>query len=293
MILVMARNSNVVKGMIGRELEMRFSNEHYLESYHYVGNDRMIAKLKEEGCKIFLDSGAFSAMTMSVKIDINRYCDYIHANQDVIDMASVLDAIGDPDQTWRNQDYMERQGLNPLPCYHYGEPSEVLEHYIKNYEYITIGGMVPISTPQLRLWLDRLWAEHLTHSDGRPKLKVHGFGLTSLPLMLQYPWYSVDSSTWIAWASNGSILLPEGRGRQFNVSSRSPTRKQKDMHIDTVAEIEREVIERKIWDQGIDPDRMRHVYNARWAWNVWAFPELAHRKKWEDARFLQTEQFLL
>jgi hypothetical protein len=291
-INAMPKNGNVVKATVGRELEMRLSNKYYLESYHYVGNPRMVEKIKEEGYRIFLDSGAFSAMTMGINIDINRYCDYIHENKDIIEMASVLDAIGDSDQTWRNQDYMERQGINPLPCFHYGEPTDVLDYYVKNYEYITIGGMVPISTPQLKIWLDRLWAEHLTHSDGRPKVKVHGFGLTSLPLMMRYPWYSVDSSTWVMWAKSGAILLPDGRGRQLYISARSSTRKQKDMHVDNMAEIITETIERKIWDQGIDPERLRNMYEPRLAWNVWAFPELAHRKSWDDARFVQTNQFL-
>src|SRR5690606_10804597 len=125
----------------------------------------LVDKMRTDGVKVFLDSGAFSAYTQGVTIDIGQYCEYIQRNADIIEFASVLDAIGDHVGTYHNQMEMERRGVRPLPCFHYGEPTEVLDYYVENYEYITIGGMVPISTPQLRIWLDRLWDEHLTNAD--------------------------------------------------------------------------------------------------------------------------------
>lgn len=273
------------------EKEMRRGVQWYLESYHYIHKPSLVARIKREENKIFLDSGAFSAMTQGIKIDIGRYCDYILRNADMIEhidgqpLASVLDAIGDADGTWRNQMEMERRGVRPLPCYHYGEPVEVLEHYVANYPYITIGGMVPISTQQLKLWLDRLWARHLTHPDGSPKVKVHGFGLTSLPLMMRYPWYSVDSSTWVQWAANGMILMPDSTG-QIDVSSRSSRRKVKGQHMDTVSPLETQAIEQRIRGYGIDPDRLRDLYFSRWAFNVFAFPYYAKDKVYENDKFV-------
>ena len=240
---------------------------------------------------MFLDSGAFSAYTMGVADDLPKYCDYILRNLDIIEhvdgqpLASVLDAIGSADGTWRNQYEMERRGVRPLPCFHYGEPIEVLEYYVANYSYITIGGMVPISTPQLKLWLDRLWKDHLTNADGTPKVKVHGFGLTSLPLMLRYPWYSVDSSTWVQWAANGMILVP-GQVGQVDVSNTSSRRKILGQHLDSVTPIQTAAIERSIRSFGGDPDRLRDLYYARWAWNAFAFPYYARDKQYEGDRFV-------
>ena len=74
-------------------------------------------------------------------------------------MASVLDGIGDPLQTYRNQLEMEARGIRPLPCFHAGEDEKYLEYYIQNYEYITLGGMVGSSAMQLidnRVGWDRL-----------------------------------------------------------------------------------------------------------------------------------------
>lgn len=272
------------------EKAKRDSCENFLESYHYVHSPRYVEKMRRDGVKVFLDSGAFSAFTQGVSIDIGKYCDYIHENADIIEFPSVLDAIGDYKGTYHNQMEMERRGVRPLPCFHYGEPTEVLEHYVANYEYITIGGMVPISTPQLRIWLDRLWADHLTHADGTPKVKVHGFGLTSLPLMFRYPWYSVDSSTWVQWAANGMILVP-GRAGQVDVSNKSSRRKQRGQHLDSLAPVQTEAIENEIRSLGGDPDRLRDLYYSRWAWNAWAFQEYA-RKSDEVAKFETIEQRL-
>lgn len=278
------------------ELEQHQRNgvEHMLESYHYIHKPKSVETIRREGRKIFLDSGAFSAFTQGIEVDLPAYCDYIHQNEDIIEqvdgqpLASVLDAIGDCDGTWRNQMEMERRGVRPLPCFHYGEPEEALKWYVERYSYITIGGMVPISTPQLRVWLDRLWKDYLTHPDGTPKVKVHGFGLTSLPLMMRYPWYSVDSSTWVQWGANGMILLPtrEGGGRQIDVSSRSSRRKVKGQHLDSVTEIETEALEKQIRDFGVDPDRLRDVYYSRWMFNAWAFPYYARSKEYEGDKFI-------
>lgn len=272
-IFGMPTNGRTYNLLEERERELRHRNPWYLESYHYIKNLTAVERMRAEGVKVFLDSGAFSAYTQGVQIDLHEYCDYIHRNGDFIAMASVLDAIGDPDGTWQNQWRMEQLGVNPLPCYHYGEPTEVLDYYVQNYDYITIGGMVPISTPQLILWLDRIWEKHLTHADGTPKVKVHGFGLTSLPLMLRYPWYSIDSSTWVQWAANGMILLPRKKAYQIDISEKSPRRKVKDQHLDTLNPLAKENIYSWIKDRGVDPNRLRELYYARWAWNMWAFPE--------------------
>lgn len=279
-----SRSGSIYGRLTDAERVARDSVENYLESYHYIGRGSFADRIARDGVKVFLDSGAFSSFTKGVSVDLPGYCDWIHRHGSIIDEASVLDAIGDYRGTFSNQRAMEALGTSPLPCFHYGEPEEVLDWYVARYPYITIGGMVPISTPQLRLWLDRLWEDHLTHPDGSPKLKVHGFGLTSLPLMMRYPWYSVDSSTWVQWAANGMILVPELG--QVNVSAHSSSRKVRGQHLDTVSDIERDALEHAIRERGFDPDRLRNEYISRWAWNCWAFPYYARGKAWEGDHFV-------
>ncbi len=259
------------------ERQQRLSNRWYLESYHYVHNQRNVDKIRADGIKVFLDSGAFSALTQGVTIDINKFCDYCHENKDIIEMVSVLDVIDfdDPKRaakySYLNLLEMERQGVRPLPCYHQGEPPEVLEHYVKNYPYITIGGLVGSSAEKLQAWLDNIWEKYLVDGEGNLKTKVHLFGITSLPLMRRYNATSFDSSTWVQWAANGLILLPE-RGIQVNISARSSSRKQNRQHLDTMRPLETDALEAELIRSGSDPQRLRDLYYARWAHNVMAFP---------------------
>lgn len=138
---------------------------------------------------LFLDSGAFSAWSKNVNISIDEYIEFIKNNIDYIDVYSVLDDIIDAEKTWQNQIYMEEQGLSPLPCFHYGEDLNYLKKYISNYDYISLGGMVPIASKNLRVWLDNIFINYICDKNGMPKVKIHGFGMTSLDLMIRYPWY--------------------------------------------------------------------------------------------------------
>lgn len=261
-----------------REKEVFHSVPHLLESYHYIGKGKAAGRMRKDGVKCFIDSGAFSSFAMGVKVDVNAYCNWLKKNQDITEyvgddmLASVLDAIGDPDETYRNQARMEQQGLRPLPCFHYGEPIEVLEYYMANYEYITIGGMVPITTPQLKLWLDRIWGRYLTNPDGTPKIKVHGFGLTVVELMKRYPWYSVDSSSWQKFGSMGWMFTPKFGAIQ--VSEHSSTRKDAMKHFDTLPPPMQQGLLEEVEKRGFDIDRLRTSYASRWIYNSLSYLEL-------------------
>lgn len=272
------KGSTYYENLTDRERLGHDESDDRLESWHYIGKQTYVDRIREHGDRVFLDSGAFSAFTLGKEMDLVAYCDYIKRNNDIIRyenndcMASVLDGIGDPLKTYQNQKAMESLGVRPLPCFHYGEDERYLEYYIQHYDYITIGGMVPISTPQLIHWLDRIWAKYLVDGSGRPRLKVHGFGLTSVPLMTRYPWYSVDSSSWIQLAAHGNVFIP--RYGQFAISARSPNVKVEGQHVDTLSPVHRAELERAIANQGYDPQRFRDLNYPRWAYNVWAYTEL-------------------
>jgi hypothetical protein len=163
-----------------------------------------------------------------------------------------------------------------LPCYHYGEPFEVGRYYADNYPYITIGGMVPIPNSKLEPWLDEVWEKVLTDKDGFSKTKVHGFGLTARSLMAKYPWFSVDSSSWVQAAANGSILLPE-IDRAIPISSRSPAAKNHGMHFNTLpAESKQEVL-RLLEYYGLTLSDVQDCYRPRWALNAFTYDQLGRR----------------
>lgn len=248
---------------------------HILESWHYVGKQSFVDHMRANQAQIFLDSGAFSAYTLGVSLSVEDYCNYIQRNRDIIRvdgnavMASVLDGIGDPLQTYRNQIEMEWRGCRPLPCFHAGEDERYLEWYVKNYEYITLGGMVGSSTKQLCIWLDRIWDRYLTDGSGRPRLKVHGFGITAVPIMERYPWHSCDSSSWIQSAAFGSIVTPSHG--PLSVSEKSPSRHDWGQHVNTLSPVEQDYILQMLETQGFTYERLSTIYESRAAYNLWAF----------------------
>ena len=179
--------------------------------------DMMRTLFKEKPSKkvsLFLDSGAFSAFTKGVEISIQDYIDFIKENKKYIDVYANLDVIGDAEATLKNQRIMEKQGLSPIPCFHYGEPWKYLDLYLSEYDYIAIGGMARVSKRGLH-FLD-LCFDKICDKEGTPTIKVHGFAITSLKLMLRYPWYSVDSTSWVLTGRMGDILVPQKRNGAYD-----------------------------------------------------------------------------
>jgi hypothetical protein len=280
-------------------IEIARNVENRLESYHYLLLKNTLAELKATGIKVFVDSGAFSAWNLGATIDLNEYCNFLKENMDIVKcedgvfMASVLDGIGDPLLTWQNQMAMEKQGIYPLPCFHFGEDEQYLDWYLKNYEYITIGGCVGRRTEELIGWLDMIWSRHILDKNGKPKRKVHGFGITSIPIMERYPWWSVDSTSWIQIASFGAILVP-GFGT-LHVSNTSPNRHEKGAHFNSLSEYEQKHIAKMIKQEGFDLDYLKDHYLGRAAYNLKAFQSIQNninRKHQERTTKMPMSQYL-
>lgn len=240
--------------------------------------------MKQNKIDLFLDSGAYSAFTQNVQIDIREYISFIKEHQDCINVYANLDVIGSAEGTWKNQLIMEKAGLKPLPVYHFKEPIAWLLKYLdRGYDYLAIGGLVKAGN--ILPFLDEIFMKHLCASSGIPKLKIHGFGLTSLKLMLRYPWYSVDSTSWVMTGRMGSIFMPSMRGGKFIydenswkivVSNRSPANKEAGKHFTTLTKLEKKVVERYLDEKGYRMGRsefkkVNQPYelqeNERWADN--------------------------
>jgi len=158
---------------------------HYFKKYPEVLKECMLKQFN-----VFIDSGAFSAMTKNVDIDIDDYCNFIKKTG-AIHYAS-LDVIGNAKKTMENHLYMVNEhGLKPIPTFHMGSTLEELFPVIEASNYIALGGLV--FSPNVMKHCDEVWSYILRE---KPKLKVHGFGLTNIELMERYPWHSVDSSSY-------------------------------------------------------------------------------------------------
>jgi hypothetical protein len=250
-------------------------HEQSLLSYHYVENEgkRFWGKTIEdmlranEKVTLFLDSGAFSAWTQKVSIDIHEYIEFIKRNQDHIHVYANLDVIGiggkQPNAltakaTLKNQKIMEKAGLKPLPCFHFGEPLEYLDFYVENYDYLALG-VAGNSGSTLIPWFDECFKNHICDEKGFPKIKIHGFAVTSLKLMLRYPFYSVDSTSWVVTGRMGSIYIPhykdgiwvyDEQSLKISVSNKSPNMKEAGQHFTTFPKKMQAVILNYIHNKG-------------------------------------------
>lgn len=163
-----------------------------------------------DNIKIFMDSGAFSAHAKNTTVDIDAYAEFILENNHLITAYANLDVIGNALGSWKNQRYLEKKyGLNPIPIFHCGESFHWLQRYIdKGYDYIGLGGMVSGLKYSVSTFLNIVWCNYLTDDDGWPKCKVHGFGMTTFKYIFEYPWYSIDSTSWLLAAAMGDIIVP-------------------------------------------------------------------------------------
>lgn len=172
---------------------------------------------------LVLDSGAFSAWNRGVEIDLDAYIAFIKANIEWIDHYVNLDVIPgafgriptlaeveeSASKGWENMLYMEEHGLRPMPVFHMGERFYWLDRMIDHgCDYVGISPANDRTTDQKRMWLDRVFA-HIADSQGRPVIKTHGFGVTAIPLLVRYPWYSADSTSWALAGAYGMVAIPK------------------------------------------------------------------------------------
>lgn len=166
--------------------------------------------------RFFADSGAHSARTLGITIGIDDYADWIKRWSPWFTVYCNLDVIGAPEATWRNQRHLEDEhGLAPMPVFHTGEPWTALERYLdEGYTYIALGKLLGNAPGVLRPWLAR--AFHMAQD----RAVFHGFGMTTWRLLKEFPFYSVDSSSWGAGVRYGMVRLFH-HGRWVNVRLRS------------------------------------------------------------------------
>jgi len=259
-------------------LQAAAASERYpylLESYHYVGRNQYDEIIRYNNDKLFMDSGAFSMFTLGIDVDLDAYASYLISAQDYITVASNVDAIGAGREadSYANQKALEamRLPVRVCPVHHARDDDRWLVKYLdEGYDYIFLGGMVPESTPYLLDWLDHIFDRYLALPDGTARVKVHGFGLTTFELMERYPWFSVDSTSWVQIGMFGSILwpTPSGRPRILSMSKQSPATKEAGRSFWSLDAVSQEHIRSKIEAEGLSVDDLGAGYGWRDKWNI-------------------------
>ena len=139
-----------------------------------------------------MDSGAFSAHNSGVKISLDEYmntCRQLLADDQRLTEVFALDVIGDWRAGLKNCETMWRNGIEAIPCFHFGEHWDVLLGLAKDYPKIAVGGCVGIGKKQKHEFAGQCFARVW------PK-KIHGFGFGSADAVKELPFHSVDATTW-------------------------------------------------------------------------------------------------
>jgi hypothetical protein len=171
--------------------------------YRTTAMDELAAELAlDTPPMIFADSGAHSAHTLGVDVSLEVYTTWCRRWDSTLMIYANLDVIKAPELTWRNQKALEGQGLVPLPVFHTGSPWRHLERYLEDgYTYIALGALQGHHVKDLMPWLAK--AFRLAHG----RAAFHGFGMTVWSALKEFPFYSVDSSTWGSGYRWGQLKL--------------------------------------------------------------------------------------
>lgn len=181
----------------------------YLISYAYYQDtdlDDLAALSGTDDLTFFADSGAYTAHTLGVEIDLGAYAAWLDRWRHRIHAYASLDVLFDAEGTRRNHLALCALGLDPVPVFHLGSPLAAFQRYIAETPYVAVGGM---ASGRLTMRDPKLWGYlDLLHGlAGAAGVKLHGFGLSAWPVIRRFPWYSVDSSTPCVGFRYGQIMV--------------------------------------------------------------------------------------
>ena len=214
-----------------------------------------------------------------------------------------LDIIYSAEESWKNQQTMEKAGLRPIPVFHFGEDFKWWRKYVREYDYIGIGGVAGgVTMSRFVRTLGDPAFKYLWETD--PTTKVHGFAITSNQLVVRYPFWSVDSTTWLKHAAYGHAMIPKWDpvANKFDyisppliiaVSDISLNKESKHPHYSMV--FPEDVIERlhEYFAEGdIDPVKLQTDMLERFRVDIFYYEKMLEQKEIHDRKpFTCTKSF--
>lgn len=181
-----------------------------LDSYYYLKKkpDPNIHKYNH----FMLDSGAFTYMQNGQKVNweayVDEYADYVIHNRIKYFIEMDIDTITSPEHAFKLRQRLEaRVGRQSIPCWHYVRGKQAWIDTVKEYDYaaISVSGYTDTSK-----WIKQHkyqplhWFLQVAREN---YCKTHGLGFTQSKLLPQFPFYSVDSSSWCGGNRFGYIVI--------------------------------------------------------------------------------------
>ena len=159
--------------------------------------------------RFFLDCGAFSAWNYNEEIDVYDYIQYLHKVKHMLTEYPQLDVLGDLDRTRYNLKVMETAGLNPIPVFHARKaPISYFKELVdRGYKRICIGAIAKTEGVDFESEVTDVFNEIFDYIVDKKtktvKCRLHVFGYTRESNLIKYPFWSADSTGWLAGAQYG------------------------------------------------------------------------------------------
>jgi len=154
--------------------------------------------------EVIMDSGAFTAYNTDTIINIEEYAQFIKDTN--CKNYFNLDVIGNAKASYNNFVYLSKYFDNIVPVFHFMSDKKYLFKYMDMVEYIGLGNLVPYSQQKTKL----IPFFNFIFKEIRNNFKIHCLGISSMQYLTRFPFYSVDSSTWLQGARSGNIYKFDG-----------------------------------------------------------------------------------
>lgn len=213
-------------------------SENFPLLYSQLNNRGYIKKhfaAQDEGrtqSKLFIDSGAHSAHTKGVEVDLEEYIGFVNDNIDKMYVYVQVDKIPGiyrkpktqkdwleaPRISWENYLYMREKSKDwtkLIPVFHQGEDTKWLQN-LCDYKFpdgtqIPYIGLSPRGDVSLKDKYDFCAnCFSIIQKSSQPNIKTHAFGATSLSMLERLPFTSADSTTWVLVSAYGQVWIPTG-----------------------------------------------------------------------------------
>ena len=180
--------------------------------------------------KLLIDSGAHSAHTKGITLDLEEYIGFVNENIDKFTLYVQVDKIPGvyrmpktakdwleaPQLSWENYLYMREKSKDPsklVPVFHQGEDLKwlrnMLDYKFSDGSHIPYIGLSPRGDVSLKAKYDFSAECFATiQNSSNPNVKTHAFGATSLEMLERLPYTSADSTTWVLVSAFGQVWMP-------------------------------------------------------------------------------------
>lgn len=246
-------------------------------------NEWFKAKNEGKGGHLFVDSGAWTAHSQGVELDIDEYIGYINEYDDYFYIYAEADTIpgkfrqektyeermAAPKISWDNYLYMVDKVASPfklVPVFHMGEDFKWLKNMLEFKDskgnHIPYIGLSPANDSFVTAKVEFFkQCFNVIQDSSNPRVRTHAFGMTSLDVLERFPFTSADSTTWLVIAANGGILTPYGI---ITISAKSGV---KGHYLDLDKDTQKK-IDKYIHKQGFAVEEAMHDYKVRMKLNI-------------------------